>query len=155
MVQGVPRFKAKLRNIPVAIRAEVVKAMEASASDLVRAMRATAPRDTGALLSSIDWTWGSAPAGAITVGELRGRSYEQLRITIYAGGTAATARLQRRGVGRSGSFVTDVARLQEFGTVNMRANPFFYPVWRANKRLVRGRITRAVRRGIRKLNRTK
>lgn len=38
------------------------------------------------------------------------------------------------------------ARIQEFGTKSRAANPYFYPVWRANRTLVRSAISRAVRK---------
>ena len=38
------------------------------------------------------------------------------------------------------------ARIQEFGTSDMAANPYFFPPWRVNKSRIKGRITRAVRK---------
>lgn len=42
-------------------------------------------------------------------------------------------------------------RYQEFGTADMPANPFFYPVWRLYRRRWRVRITRAIRRALQKV----
>lgn len=40
------------------------------------------------------------------------------------------------------------ARWQEFGTVKMAASPFFYPPYRALRRRIKGRISRAVRKAV-------
>ena len=66
------------------------------------------------------------------IGTVGGREYGTMRITIYAGGGDAF-----------------YARFQEFGTVKMPANPFFFPVWRARRKRIKNRISRAVSKGIR------
>jgi HK97 gp10 family phage protein len=63
-----------------------------------------------------------------------------MAITIYAG-------TRDKSLGSADAFY---ARFQEFGTVKMTANPFFYPAWRANRKRVKGAITRAVKRAVRK-----
>lgn len=45
--------------------------------------------------------------------------------------------------------IFDVARLQEFGTVDMPAQPFFFPPFRANRKRMRSRIGRAVGKAVR------
>lgn len=148
MVQGVQQFRAKMRAIPVVVREEVARDMEVTANLIVRTMKSFAPRKTGALANSIGWTWGQAPEGSLTVGAVE---EEGLRITIFAGGAGkGTKRVVRKGSG----IISDVARFQEFGTTRAPARPFFFPVWRANRRLVRGRISRAIRRAITRLNRS-
>jgi HK97 gp10 family phage protein len=37
----------------------------------------------------------------------------------------------------------------EFGTVNMPAQPFFWPAYRASRRSIRSRISRAVKKAVR------
>lgn len=155
MVQGLAALERRFRQIPVEVREEVARRMERLANRIVKEMRARAPKRTGALARSINWTWGDAPKGAMTVGKVGGggQRYGALRITIYAGGTEATRRTQRRASGtrrsdqkRSGTFDANNALYQEFGTSNMPANPFFFPVWRARRR----DVTTAVRAGVRK-----
>ena len=41
------------------------------------------------------------------------------------------------------------ARFVEFGTVNTRAQPFFYPPYRALRNRIKSRTTRAVRKAVR------
>lgn len=135
MVQGLDALNRRWGAIPGKVRAAAREALEDVAEDLVRQMRAAAPKGaTGKLAKSIGWTWGDAPDGSMLIGTVAGskRDYATMRITIYAGGGDAF-----------------YARFQEFGTVKMAANPFFYPVWRARKRGAKSKITRAISKAIR------
>lgn len=137
MVEGVDTLKARFAAIPEKVRAAVGAEMERQAEDVCRDMRKLAPKGaTGNLVRSISWTWGTAPEGSLTIGEVRsgkrqGRGYGAMVITIYAGGGKAF-----------------YATFQEFGTIDMPANPFFFPVWRARKKKVRAGIARALRKAI-------
>jgi len=133
-----------MRMLPNLISDEVRSSIERSANPMVGTMQRLAPDDpmTGGddLRASIRWHW--AEAGTV------GRANWIMRALIRAGGTPGTAREVRKGSG----VLTDTARLQEFGTRKMPANPFFFPVWRANRRLVRNRIRAAVRRAVKRAN---
>jgi len=136
LVKNVAGFQRKMRAVPLIVRLELVKQLEKEADKIVKLMRAFAPRGSSLqLVESIGWTWGDVPKGAITVGQVRGSKYNRIAIKIYAGGGDAF-----------------YARFQEFGTVNMAANPFFYPVFRAEKRRAKAGIRRALKRGIKKAN---
>lgn len=132
MVQGLDKFNRRWRAIPVNARKNVRAAMEDVATDIVEEMWSRAPYDDGVLAGSIGWTWGEAPAGSLTIGKVGKSEYGAMRITIYAGGGAAF-----------------YARFHEFGTLKMASRPFFYPVWRARKKRVKGRISRAISKSIR------
>ena len=133
MVQGLDKFNKRWKAIPKNARKNVRAAMEDAANDIVEEMWSRAPQgETLQLGASIGWTWGDAPAGTLTIGKVGGQEYGAMRITIYAGGGEAF-----------------YARFQEFGTINMPANPFFFPVWRARRRRVKARISRAVSKSIR------
>ena len=138
MVQGLDKLNARWGAIPGKVRAAVSDEMEKIAQEVVRDMRRGAPKDSGELVRSIDWTWGDVPKGTLTIGTVGGSEYGSLRITIYAGG-------------KNGDGDAFYARFQEFGTVKMPANPFFYPVWRARRRSIKGRITRAINKAIKGL----
>lgn len=128
-------MERRFAAIPVKVREAVRYAMADQADKLVEEMFNLAPKDTYELVSSIGWTWGDAPAGTMaigTVGGPGGTEYGSMKITIFAGGGDAFH-----------------ARFQEFGTVDMAANPFFYPVWRLRRRRVRSAISRAMRKAIR------
>lgn len=155
MVQGLDQLNRRWSAVPKKVREAVRAEMEKAADEVVATMRRFAPVDTGALRESIGWTWGDAPAGAMTIGTVGKSAYGAMRITIYAGGTEQTKRRQARASGtrardqkRGGYFDTDVARLQEFGTKEMNAHPFFFPAWRAKRTKVRGNISRAISRAI-------
>lgn len=139
-MKGEAALKTAMMAIPQKIRDEVARELEAQAVKVVRDMKRLVPVDSGALRDSIGWTWGDAPKGAVSVGQVRGRQYARMAITIYAG-------TRDKSLGTADAFY---ARFQEFGTVKMPANPFFYPAWRANKTRVKAALTRAVKRAVRK-----
>ncbi|APZ53140.1 phage protein, HK97 GP10 family [Salipiger abyssi] len=137
-----------MRAIPLRVRLEVIKQLEKEADKVVKLMRAMAPKDTGAGAESIGWTWGDAPKGAITVGKVADNEYDRIAIKIYAGGgDQFYMKFQEFGTKRQKK---NSLKSQEFGTVDMPANPFFFPVWRAEKRRVKANLRSAVRRGIKK-----
>lgn len=110
--------------------------MEEGAQEIVDAMKAMAPVDKGDLRDSINWTWGSVPAGSFVVDEIRsgknaGDQYATLRIKIYAGSRDAF-----------------YARFQEFGTRSQPAQPFFFPTWKRERSKFRRKIRAAIRKRI-------
>lgn len=132
MVKGLAEFQRRWDAIPRAVRQAARDTLEQNAEEIVKDMRRAAPvGESGDLLLSINWTWGDAPKGSMVVGTVGGNQYATLRITIYAGGGEAF-----------------YARFQEFGTKNMPANPFFFPVWRVRKRRVKSRLTRNINKAI-------
>ena len=138
MVKNLDKFQRKMRGLPIQIRLEVVRQLEKEADKIVKLMRAFAPKGaTRQLVESIGWTWGDVPKGAVTVGKVAGSEHDRIAIKIYAGGGDAF-----------------YARFQEFGTVKMAANPFFFPVWRAEKRRAKAGVKRAVSRAIKRVNQT-
>lgn len=112
--------------------------MEICAQEIVDAMKAAVPVDSGALRASIGWTWGDVPAGTFVIADIRsgknkGDQYATLRIKIYAGSREAF-----------------YARFVEFGTkTGSPAQPFFYVTWSKEKATFRRRIKAAVRTAIR------
>lgn len=136
MAQLNPRIAAKLKRIPdVAVEA-AARAMEDGAEEIVQTMKAAAPVDSGDLRDSIGWTWGDVPEGSFVIDEIRsgrnrGDQFATLRIKIYAGNREAF-----------------YARFHEFGTVNMTANPFFFPSWKTKRAEYRKKIRAAVRAAI-------
>ena len=142
MVQGVAQFTKRLtKDIPARVQAAARDAMERGAEEIVAMMRRLVPVDQGDLRDSIGWTWGEAPAGSMIIGTVGNRSYKTMRITIFAG-NEKTIVTNARGI----EFQN--ARLQEFGTKEMTANPFFFVAWRTLKKRVRNRISRNLRAAI-------
>lgn len=144
LAKGLANLNRKLtRSIPEKVYNQVRAVLAAQADKIVSQMKSHAPVDSGDLQMSISWCWGNAPKGTMTLGHVttgRGkgsRTFKQgkdstgLRISIYAGG----------GDEYYSWFV-------EFGTQNMPAQPFFYPIYRANKRSARSAISRAISKGV-------
>lgn len=146
MVQGVSALNRRLMSIPQKVRVEVVAQMEKEANKLVQEMRSLRP----AREIIIDWTWGDAPAGSVTIGQVGQNRFGKIAITVYA-----TAR-------KNGRAFPNLAAWFEFGTGPrsqrktgrytgvMPASPYFFPVYRANRSRIRGSISRAVTRGVKK-----
>lgn len=146
MARDLAAFRARMRRIPQAVQDEVRKQLEREAVKLVREMEVVKPIPE----IEIGWTWGDAPAGSVTLARSSGgQAYGRIGITIYA-----TATIE------GGAFPA-IARWFELGTKNrftkagafrgrITASPYFFPVWRANRSRVRGNLTRAVTRGVRK-----
>lgn len=143
MVEGVAQLTRNLTNvIPARVQQAARTAMEQGAEEIVAMMKRLVPVDQGDLRDSIGWTWGNAPAGSMIIGTMGNRDYKTMRITIFAG-NEKTIVTNERGI----EFQN--ARLQEFGTQRMSANPFFFVSWRTMKKRVRSRIARNVRTAIR------
>lgn len=143
------RFLEKLKRIQGAPRKAMRGALDEGARQIVSTARSLAPKKSGALAASIGHTFGDfAPAN----GNVRGFGGEakgdaDLTVTIHAGDAAAF-----------------YAAFVEFGTKKHDAGgmfegaehpgatpqPFFFPAYRANKRSVKARISRAMRAAIRK-----
>lgn len=150
-ILGLDRLRRKLREIPKQAQVEIAKAMEEGAEEIVAMARSLVAVDEGTLRDSIGWTWGEAPQGSIVLGRVkgrRGRSSSNMRITIFAGNREAF-----------------YARWREFGTAphvnaglypgtqhpGTPARPFFFVAYRANRKRVRGRVSRAVGKAARKV----
>lgn len=127
-IEGVAQFRAKLRALPDMAKEEIRKALAENAEEIVAFARRLVPVDQGDLKASIGWTFGAAPKGSMVLAEAKSEEAD-LRVTVYAGNERAY-----------------YARWIEFGTVNMTGRPYFFPAYRAVKRRVRGRLTRATRK---------
>lgn len=142
-IQGLDRLNKKLRRLPDAARAEIAKAMEQSAAEVVALAQSLVPVDGGDLRDSIGWTWGDAPNGSMTLGTVRskGRGAGNMVVTIYAGDDKAWyARFVEFGT----SPHVNGGRFAGSNNPGTAAQPFFYPAYRAVRKRVKGRVTRAI-----------
>lgn len=146
-LKGLPQLKAKLIRLKERTAEAVKPAMAQAAQEIVDMMKRQVPVDKGDLRDSIGWTFGDKPkyAQAITKQSAGG-----FTITIFAGNTKVR-----------------YAHLVEFGTAphpqggqfegtehpGTKAQPFFWPTWRAKKRdvqkILRAAIKKAVRDAVR------
>lgn len=111
-------FVARLSRIPPKVKKRINAANEKSAEDLAAMMVRLAPRDDGDLERSIKYYEVGADGGGITW-------------RVVAGDETAW-----------------YARLVEFGTPNTPAQNFFYPSYRALRRLIKRRQLTAFRQGM-------
>lgn len=131
MVQGLDWLKRKLRvTIPKRVKDHTEEALKRAARAITDTMEGFAPQDTGRLKGSIGWTMGELPKGALGSKDYK-PDHNSTVATIYAGD--------------SGAFYV---RFVEFGTQNMSARPFFYPAYRLHRKGIKGRITRAIKKGL-------
>lgn len=148
MVKGIEALRRKMARVAPAIAEGMRDELQRIAIDVAAQIAAVKPLPN----IVIAWTWGAAPAGGVSLGEVRSDAAGP-RITIYA--TATTAEFP-------GGF-PGVARWFEFGTAErfhkdgksvgrIAAQPYFYPTYRANKASIRSKIGRRVRKEVVKLN---
>lgn len=130
-ITGLQQLRAKIRALPPALRADIRRAMETGADEMVAVAKRLAPVDSGALRDSIGWTWGQPPGGSV---KLASATQAGETLTVYAGDSEAF-----------------YARWVEFGTVTAAAQPYFFPAYRSLRRRIRGRTTRAVSKAVKKV----
>ena len=124
-VKGLKSLNQKLKKLPKAAEDAARAAIAKSADEIVAMMKRLVPVDQGRLRDSIGWAWGDAPKGRKAFGRTDGPA--NLRATIYAGDNKAF-----------------YATMVEFGTMKMRAHPYFFPAYRANAKRAKSRIKRAI-----------
>lgn len=164
-VTGLQQLSTKLsKTLPAQVRSRVRQAMAEGADDIVGLQKRLAPvlkepkkgRKAGALRDSIVATFGAGdvPRYAAFRGRKQGKSRNskvvevadpELSVTITAGNNAVRyAHMVEFGTAphiNGGKFA---------GTENpgAKAQPFFYPGYRAMKKSVKARISRAAKKGI-------
>lgn len=121
------RFVRRMNAIPVAVRAAVHPALDSSAAELVDTMKRVAPHEDGDLQRSIEANPGK----------------HELAREVTAGGEITT-----RPVRNGADAEYDYALGQEFGTVDMPANPFFFPTFRLLRKRLNNRIKRSIRKAV-------
>ncbi|MHA6692041.1 HK97-gp10 family putative phage morphogenesis protein [Devosia sp. A449] len=121
------RFARRMKAIPAGVRAAVKPALDQSAAELVGTMKRIAPHEDGDLQGSIE-----AQAGK-----------HELARQVVAGGEATTVPVRD---GADAEY--DYALAQELGTVDMPANPFFFPAFRLLRKRLNNRIRRSIRKAV-------
>ena len=152
MVQGREQLRQFFDQIPTAIRREVADEMEKQANTIVREMNALKPLPE----IVVAWTWGDEPQGTLKIGRVATAKSARLAITIYATATTTVYPKGFPAIAAWAEFGTDPRFQKTTGryTGMIMANPYFFPVFRANRSRARGAITRAVKRGLKKVRNT-
>ena len=146
MVEGIPELKRRLGRVSEELQRQLRPVLAGEATKIVAQMNQVKPLPD----IKIEWVWGPPPSGTISLGRVAASSEDREFISIYA--TANTS---------SGPFPA-VARWFEFGTFQrfqangkstgaITAQPYFFPVYRANKGKVRSAIVRKVNKAVRSL----
>lgn len=146
---GKERLARKLKKLPLIVKEDVRRAMEECAQEIVALMKSLAGFKDGNLRRSIGWRWGRAPKGFRSVGKIKANMDERLFITIFAGGSLTTKPIRNTEKGNAPFY--DYAFAQEFGTQDMKKNPFFYVSWKKKRKALRPRIRKKVRTSVRKV----
>lgn len=144
------RLLKRMQAIPPAVRKRLRASLETSAQELTSLQRRLVPQSDGDLYRSIDYTFGNYTSenynvrGVSTGGD--GRGDPDLTVFVHAGDAKAF-----------------YAAWVEFGTAGpyeiggkfagathpgSEAQPFFLPPYRALRRSIRARTSRAIRAGI-------
>jgi HK97 gp10 family phage protein len=124
-ITGADGLKARLVDIlPEQAKKTIIRVFNQGGDRIANGARALVPRDTGEL------------AQTITNGGTKVNKRGGLSNTIYAGNPAT-----REGQGNS----FQRARLVEFGTREVAAQPFLMPVFRREKRNIDAAVRRALR----------
>ncbi|WGR61544.1 hypothetical protein E3U26_04240 [Paracoccus ferrooxidans] len=132
MVKGIPEMQAMFRRKAAKVAAAGRAQAQVSGEQVASAMRYLAPREDGALIRSI------RVEDAATIATSRGeRGF--IGVVVKAGDDTTIV------TNHTGARFQN-AKLQEHGTKNMPANPYFNPAWRANRARVRSAISRAIRK---------
>ncbi len=153
--EGVAALKKKLNDLPKAAQMLIRQAMAQGAEDIVALARARVPIDSGDLRESINWKWGNAPTGARILAQA---GTGENRLTIFAGNDEAFyARWVEFGTKahdvNKGGGTKAYERTGAVGTRHpgAKADPFFYPAFRALRPRAKRRITRAVNKAIKQV----
>lgn len=150
-IKGLDRLNKKLVKLPKVAEQAIKAAMEQGADEMVALAKSLVPVDSGDLRDSVGWTWGTAPRGSITFGNIKSAD-GSLTLTIYAGDERAFyARWVEFGtkthnVAKGGGTKLGKLKHKLGGGIThpgSNAKPFFYVSWRPLKRRIKSRITRA------------
>ena len=153
MVKGIADMNKKFAAIPKRVENAAKKAMEKGATELVAMMKRLVPVDEGDLRDSIAWKWGEAPKGALVFTETE-PTERGLKITVYA--TDFKARWIEFGtkphnIAKGGGTVAGKKQLADgAGRLHKggRAQPFFFPSYRALRKRIQSRIRREMKKAI-------
>lgn len=156
-VEGLDRLQRKLtRIIPDKAKAAARRALEQSADEMVAMMKRLVPVDSGDLRDSIGWTWGKKPIYSQAIAKVKSAGSGDMVITIYAGNYGVRyAHLVEFGSARHIIKAKRAKALGKDGRLGIevhhpggKAQPFFFPSYRALRRSARARVSRAISKAI-------
>lgn len=145
------KFRMKMQAMRTEVKEALTKSVEANAEKVCTEMRATLAVLLPAVAANveIDWTWGEAPRGAITLSKATsGKEFSSISVTIFARAK------QGSGITPAWFEFGTSPRYHKSGkaTGQITASPFFYPTYRANRQRVQSSLRGVLRRAVRKIN---
>jgi HK97 gp10 family phage protein len=147
-LEGRKRLLAKMAALPAEVRSAIKQALAEGADEITDMQKRLAPVKTGDLRNSIVQTWGGARVRYSSLSAAAGAGDPDLTVRLSAGnGKVRYAHLIEFGTAphiNGGKF----AGSQHPGT---KAQPFFYPPYRALRKRVKSRITRATTKAAKKV----
>lgn len=132
---SVERFRKLTEDLKKEVHALAVAELNRQASDLAETMKAIAPVYEG---DDPDVRAGALKESVRLIPDKR----RDTLVRVVAGGTLTTARAA------SGTY--DYARANEFGTQEMRPQPFFFPTYRLKKKKMIAAMKRRITASIKK-----
>jgi HK97 gp10 family phage protein len=140
-------FQALRKSVP-AVDAELRTALAKAGDEFVNTAQSLVPYDEGDLHDSIGWAWtkntqadaSRSPAIVVFAGGEPGKVGFFSRLRAFFGMGA------RRPTGSGAYYV----RFVEFGAPGKPKQPFFFPSYRLVRRKIRGQLSRAMTRAIKK-----
>lgn len=135
------RLKRRFQQLPIAVKREIFAETEAGAESIATMTRTLAPKKRGKLAETVRVEPLGSAGLSIGAGGARGKFGHKV---VYGDDTTMVPI-------RKGGPLFQLAKLQEFGTKNMTANPALFPSFRANRSRILRRIKAAMKRGARKV----
>ena len=147
-VKNRERLLAKMRALPAEARSSIKQALAQGADEITDMQKRLAPVQSGDLRNSIKQTWGGGKERYSSLSAGAGGGDPDLTVKISAGNSKVR-----------------YAHLVEFGTAphinggkfagsqhpGATPKPFFYPAYRALRKRVKSRITRATTKAAKKV----
>jgi len=157
VVTGVAALHRKLQSIPPKLTEALHDELEKFAIEVVATMKLLVPVDNGDLFDSIGYTFGDVPKGGIKIGTVGNKKSTGIFVTIYVTKFYAPFvefGTQPHSVARNASVAR--GKRQDEGALHpgAKAQPFFYPGYRANKSKLKPRLARRLAREIKALSAT-
>lgn len=144
-VRNLDKVKAKIAKIPANMRGAVAQATDKNADQMVGLAKRLAPIRSGALVASIHKEDGDTELGKrVVAGGLKAFYARFVEFGTRGGvaGETVTSKVKKTFGGAAKQARTRKVKRTHPGT---RAQPFFFPAYRALKQTMKGRVSRAAK----------
>jgi len=165
-IQGLQALTAQMRRLPKETKSAIKQALAQSADELVAMQKRLAPVKSGKLRDSITQTWGGMDAPKYAAFRRKGKGRKSrlagdpdLSVVISAGNSAVRyAHLVEFGTAPHVIRAKNAKALGKDGRLGTVVNhpgvprgryAFFFPAYRALRKKIKSRITRATKRAAR------